>query len=532
MPPRRMPERIGDYDIENQLGSGTFGTVYLGVGRPGTAVASQKVGLKVPKELVHRYEDVKREQLEEIAAQLQLERNLFIVPILRVFYYNNLPVIVLPHANGNLEGELGKLKFNGNGSVPIINGREKHHTIEQIKQWGNQIMCGTEWMHANGFIHRDLKPGNILIYNNNTLYSDARIADFGLVENPLEIRGQLGRSVDLVYTPGWRAPEIVCGVETYDFRADNWVVGLILLRMYFNFNVDATFYPEITSINNVQRKIDWPQSWLDKLSIETKNNGKSLARQCRRTSVVAQKQGNDLARALLSVHYNAWFEFYQVVPGLWSIIWRVLSQLLRVDPQERPISMKNIIADSGFSNCPLPLIYQNFNTASRLQTFEEWRQYFPHSQIQDKTLLLAAHIWERLNRTISDTQVPEIPLLCIRPNQLPPVEKKVWRWATLSLASEYTNNNFIDETNKYKREKTLSNWIGSFADATDFYSTVENTKKIILQCIGYNPWATVFPNASRTASPLLFPSPFLYVPSPNRPSEVKPSGVRPLGRRR
>jgi serine/threonine protein kinase len=87
-------------------------------------------------------------------------------------------------------------------------------------------------LHSNGFIHRDIKPDNIIISHNHITeeFENAKIIDFGLsaYENV--------SSLQLCGTPGFIAPEVFYadGVNNkyrYDGRADVFSLGAILYKL-------------------------------------------------------------------------------------------------------------------------------------------------------------------------------------------------------------------------------------------------------------------------------------------------------------
>jgi serine/threonine-protein kinase len=87
-----------------------------------------------------------------------------------------------------------------------------------------QVAAGLGAAHAGGIIHRDVKPGNILVSSDGV----ARIADFGLAKIAGEAR--LTRTGRAVGTVAYMSPEQLRG-EDVDARTDVWSLGVVLYEM-------------------------------------------------------------------------------------------------------------------------------------------------------------------------------------------------------------------------------------------------------------------------------------------------------------
>lgn len=92
-------------------------------------------------------------------------------------------------------------------------------TETEIKSMIYQILSGLAHMHKNGFFHRDMKPENILLYNNVV-----KVCDLGLAR---EIRSR-PPFTDYVSTRWYRAPELLLRCTNYNSPVDIFALGCIM----------------------------------------------------------------------------------------------------------------------------------------------------------------------------------------------------------------------------------------------------------------------------------------------------------------
>ncbi|MFN0250196.1 MAG: serine/threonine protein kinase [Kofleriaceae bacterium] len=94
-----------------------------------------------------------------------------------------------------------------------------------------QIAAGLAHAHAQGVVHRDVKPANIMISDEVGTGDHVRILDFGLAR----LRGNVGRDATqtnvVVGTPNYMAPEQTIGGGTIDARTDIYACGVVLFEM-------------------------------------------------------------------------------------------------------------------------------------------------------------------------------------------------------------------------------------------------------------------------------------------------------------
>lgn len=92
-----------------------------------------------------------------------------------------------------------------------------------------QLLRALQYMHESGLMHRDVKPGNIMV----DLQGNLKLGDFGLSKF---ICGKINEDYDLtdfVVTRWYRPPELTMRYsnEKYDEKIDMWSVGCVAYEM-------------------------------------------------------------------------------------------------------------------------------------------------------------------------------------------------------------------------------------------------------------------------------------------------------------
>lgn len=106
-------------------------------------------------------------------------------------------------------------------------GLNSIHTVlqeRQIQKYVYMMLATLERANSLGLMHRDIKPSNMIVNKKTELLT---VLDWGLGEFYLQ-----DKTYNLkVGTRPFRAPEILMGRRTYDFKIDVWSVGCILAGM-------------------------------------------------------------------------------------------------------------------------------------------------------------------------------------------------------------------------------------------------------------------------------------------------------------
>lgn len=197
-------ETISHYRILSKLGEGGMGVVY----RAEDLTLGRTVALKfLPPDSVARSEDRTRLVHEARAAAALLHPN--ICPIHEIAESEGRTFIAMAHIEGrSLKDRISE------GPLPVS------EALSIARQLAEALACA----HAGGVVHRDVKPGNVM------LARDGRpmLMDFGLAK--VSGATKLTRTGTTMGTVAYMSPEQVEGKET-DHRGDIWALGVVLYEM-------------------------------------------------------------------------------------------------------------------------------------------------------------------------------------------------------------------------------------------------------------------------------------------------------------
>jgi hypothetical protein len=203
----RPPERLGHYRIVAPLGRGGMGEVY----RAHDESLHREVAVKVLPADLSRDEDFVHRFRAEAGAMGQLHHP-HVVPVYFFGEEGGTYYFVMPL----VEGE----------SLAERLHRPPRLRIEETLDLAGQCLEGLQAAHQAGLIHRDIKPGNILL---ERATGRAMLVDFGLVRR-LGPGAQFTASGMVMGTADYLAPEQARGGEV-DHRADLYAMGVVLYQM-------------------------------------------------------------------------------------------------------------------------------------------------------------------------------------------------------------------------------------------------------------------------------------------------------------
>ena len=192
-PPLAEHSRLGPYRLVQQLGEGGMGVVHLALDRQGRAVA-----IKVLRPHVAHDPDARARLTREVET-LELIRHPNVAPVLDADLDGPRPYLVTKYVPG-----------------PPLDDYVAEHgplTGEALTHLAEGLASALDAIHHAGVVHRDLKPGNVLVVDGEPM-----LIDFGIAHAVDDIR--LTMTGLVMGTPGYLAPEIVEGADVSE--ATDW----------------------------------------------------------------------------------------------------------------------------------------------------------------------------------------------------------------------------------------------------------------------------------------------------------------------
>lgn len=199
---------LGNYQILEEIGRGGMGVIYRARQRHSRRIVALKRILSCHAD--------SRETLMRFRREAQSAAKLD--------HRNILPIYEVSESEEGLP--FFSMKFAGGGSlleaIPALCSEPRRAVALMAK-----VARAVQYAHSQGILHRDLKPGNILLDGN----SEPLVSDFGLAKW-LEPIGDLTRTPSIFGTPGYIAPEQVNGsAGKLTSTADVYSLGAVLFHL-------------------------------------------------------------------------------------------------------------------------------------------------------------------------------------------------------------------------------------------------------------------------------------------------------------
>jgi serine/threonine-protein kinase len=195
------------YEIGEMIGTGGMADVYIGEDQR----LSRKVAVKVLRsDLARDPSFVARFRKEALAAAGLNHPG--IVAVYDSGEEGANSYIVMELVNGHtLREEIAK-------STPL--------TVDRSLEIIEGVLTALSYSHSNGIIHRDIKPGNIMLTDSG----DVKVMDFGIARAMDDIGATMTSTWNVVGTAQYLSPEQATG-ESADLRSDIYSVGCLLYEL-------------------------------------------------------------------------------------------------------------------------------------------------------------------------------------------------------------------------------------------------------------------------------------------------------------
>ena len=202
------PWRLGNYEIMEEIGRGGMGIIYRARQRHSRRIVALK--------RVLGYHANSRETLTRFRREAEAAASLD--------HPNILPIYEVGESDG---APFFSMKFASGGSLQEVGPALRKEPRECVRLLA-RVARAVHYAHQQGILHRDLKPGNILIDSRG----EPLVSDFGLAKW-LDASSDLTRTLTVFGTPGFIAPEQAQGraAKNPQPAADVYSLGAILFNL-------------------------------------------------------------------------------------------------------------------------------------------------------------------------------------------------------------------------------------------------------------------------------------------------------------
>ena len=235
--PFKKKNQMENYHKEQKLGEGTYDDILGGV----DTRTGEKVAIKIIR-FDQEEDGIRSSSCREITILKSLNHPNIITTKEIICTEKNLFIIL-----ELMDKDLGQY-LNIKKQLPA----------NLIQSYAFQLLCGVTYLHANGIIHRDIRPSNLLIDRLGHL----KIGDFGWSRfYSIPITPMTPSKIGYLW---YRAPELLMGTDMYDLGVDIWSCACVIVEMIkkvplFQGDSDIDQLMQIFSLFGSPTEEDWPE---------------------------------------------------------------------------------------------------------------------------------------------------------------------------------------------------------------------------------------------------------------------------------
>ncbi|SDS62425.1 serine/threonine-protein kinase [Pseudomonas rustica] len=236
-----MNKVVGKLKLEKIIGKGYFGEVFLGE----DSVHGQ-VAIKVLSRALAKTDE-----------EWQGLKSAFLTEAQHLSKANHRNVVQVHSIEEDDDSIRFSMAYCKGGSLQSLHEKGSI-TISQVRKFGIDVLMGLSALHARGMLHRDIKPGNILLNDAGT----ALLGDFGLVTDELLLGyGSAAGYGDHIAYEVWKK-------QPTSAKSDVWAYGMTLFRLlsgeaWYILENDSPY--DLVVKGNFVEQLNWlphvPKSW-------------------------------------------------------------------------------------------------------------------------------------------------------------------------------------------------------------------------------------------------------------------------------
>ena len=203
----RINNSNNNYTTMSLIGKGSFGSVYL------VKHNTTKQTYACKKMKIYFRQSYDKQAIINELKVLACHKSKYIIKLEDAYVYNNHIHLVTEYAE---RGDMSKM-------LKRLKSRSRYILEDTIKKYLFQICLGTQYLHNNNVIHRDIKTANIFLTKDN----DIKLGDVGIIKI---LKTTNNYAYTNIGTPFYMSPELYKN-RRYTNKTDIWSIGVVLYEL-------------------------------------------------------------------------------------------------------------------------------------------------------------------------------------------------------------------------------------------------------------------------------------------------------------